>query len=191
MIGGMTDDQTQALSERLKAYRARTVEDDGGCIVDGISFDDDGDALQIHVLGFCGCGQGDQNLVYIMRGLEWVDYHKSDEAFDAWYPKWRHQGERLFGRQAGEYFFAYWADSQGLTEHGGSVPGWLTPDGADLLEALREWHKDAKEPALYERQNGADRVLRAVYVWCAMAAAYDRALYCDPDPDAPPGCVRA
>lgn len=37
----------------------------------------------------------------------------------------------------------YWLDNKGYTEHGGSVPGWLTEEGWKLLEDLEELMAEA------------------------------------------------
>jgi hypothetical protein len=96
-----------------------------------------------YVLGqfkFCGCGAPEAAAQYIRDGLQaYVDLWRairaspsmSDEARVAWRrfeAHWPDAGQR--------YFFWYWLDANGLTEHGGSVPGWLTDKGEDYLAAL-------------------------------------------------------
>jgi len=36
------------------------------------------------------------------------------------------------------YFMWYWFDKEELTEHGGSVPGWLTKKGLGMLNKLNK-----------------------------------------------------
>jgi hypothetical protein len=85
------------------------------------------DYLQSTVFGFCGCGMPERNLRYILSGLEHVFglsiLEKEDKAFP--------------GGEENKYFFFYWADKEGLTEHGSSVPGWLTERGKTVLTVLR------------------------------------------------------
>lgn len=89
---------------------------------------------------FCGCGLPESAAVYIRDGMQaFVDLWGVIEArpaaehraaWQAFYAYWPDEGAR--------YFFWYWLDSRRLTEHGGSVPGWLTDEGTDYLAALAE-----------------------------------------------------
>ena len=40
------------------------------------------------------------------------------------------------------YTYHYWLSNKGLTEHGGSVPGWLTAQGHEVLAALERYGAD-------------------------------------------------
>lgn len=42
-------------------------------------------------------------------------------------------------------WWLYWIDHIGLTEHGGSVPGWLTDKGKEVLKAMIEIGESDKE----------------------------------------------
>jgi hypothetical protein len=95
-------------------------------VVDGV------DLSISDVLGFCACGRPEDAHRFILEGLRYVDrpYDKERwrERFDA--------EEARFGSSGAMYFFWYWLDAEGLTEHGGGVPGWLTERGKDLLALL-------------------------------------------------------
>lgn len=102
--------------------------------------DDLGDAI-LDGLNFCHCGMPENNLLYILGGLEIIDEKRPDDRtqFDAWWDAHTKREAAHFGNQSSAYFFYYWADKEGLTEHGGSVPGWLSDEGVALLTKLREW----------------------------------------------------
>ena len=106
---------------------------------DGCWHEDVESFLQSGILGFCGCGMPEDNLLYVLRGLELIDEKRPDVGGNAWYVGHRARLTEHFKTSGAEYFFFYWCDKQGFTEHGGSVPGWLTPDGDTLLALLREW----------------------------------------------------
>lgn len=79
-------------------------------------------------LGFCGCGLPEDAIDYCYQGLKRVEslaLSKSD------FPN-------PFASEGEEYFFFYWLDKKGFTEHGGSVPGWLTEKGKDMILAIEE-----------------------------------------------------
>ena len=98
------------------------------------------DLIQMGILGFCGCGSPEQNLEYVLGGLTLLD--EKTELYDSDKPDWNaYHAKSLehFGNEQAEYFFWYWLDTKGFTEHGGGVPGWLTEEGEKLLELLKEW----------------------------------------------------
>lgn len=100
----------------------------------------------MHRFGFCGCGQPWKVVKFIQDGLQ----HILNLQLDVWedkktYKQWELEGESIFADNGGDYFFYYWADKEGLTEHGGSVPGWLNDNGAKLLEELDTYFKDFED----------------------------------------------
>lgn len=99
---------------------------------DGVWYPDTEAALGYLLGDLCGCGRPDKALRYIHKHLCEVGRVANDvdvgRTFD-------------FGSDGEMYFFWYWADNEGLTEHGGSVPGWLTERGEVLLRQLDEYIK--------------------------------------------------
>jgi len=94
------------------------------------------DDVQTKLLGFCGCGDAKVNLNYIRNILAIIDKFYSDKLSTEEYLK---EIVLHFNNNAGaEYFMFYWLDKEGYTEHGGSVPGWLTDEGHKLLQVLNE-----------------------------------------------------
>lgn len=106
--------------------------------------------LQCGFLNFCGCGRPHTSLAYIMKGLELIgeknpherSTSEARELAEAWYNAHRERLKAHFLTEGAEYFFYYWASEEGLTEHGGSVPGWLTDYGKETLEQLRKWYEE-------------------------------------------------
>jgi hypothetical protein len=111
---------------------------------DGIHYNDLEELVGTGFLSFCGCGCPDEAMQYVLDGLELIaedspDSFKDHEAWNVWWQGHRAKLDAHFKTDGARYFFWYWADKEELTEHGGSVPGWLTEKGRQLLEALREW----------------------------------------------------
>lgn len=109
---------------------------------DGCCYETAEDFYQSRSFNFCGCGSPDKNLEYIRDGLAHIDKTQpeniSREEYHKWYDEWKKEGHEIFGNEKARYFFFYWADMLELTEHGGSVPGWLTEKGRETLADLRE-----------------------------------------------------
>ena len=109
-------------------------------------------AIQCGLFGFCGCGRPEDNLRAVRSALQLLvdskterDALRATEGYlsEAWNARFKAQEKKwveLFG--ASKYFIWYWLSQHGFTEHVGSVPGWLTPKGEDLLSDLNEWHKE-------------------------------------------------
>lgn len=98
------------------------------------------DILQIAIFGFCGCGCPENNLKYIRDGLEHIEwrmdsYRNKDNELS--YEQLQAKAVEIFGNESAAYFFYYWCDTKDLTEHGGSVPGWLSEHGKTMLEVLK------------------------------------------------------
>lgn len=104
---------------------------------DGCSYDDKEELLQAGILEMCCCGNPELNLWYVMRGLEVVESRR--DYTPEGYAKSRALADEVFKSTESENFFYYWTAARDYTEHGGSIPGWLTEKGRDLLEMLREW----------------------------------------------------
>jgi len=124
-----------AMSSPIEKFTKRMNADE--CEWDG----DLVDFIQTGDLGFCGCGMPEQNLDYIRKGLEHINETRPEsQEHDDWHPEWVSRGHEIFGNETSRYFFFYWADKEELTEHGGSVPGWLSDKGKELLEVLEILH---------------------------------------------------
>lgn len=96
----------------------------------------------MHTLDFCGCGLPESAATYIRDGLQalaayWETVRKEPRLGTVPVEVWR-EFEAHWPDEGSRYFFWYWLDAQKLTEHGGSVPGWLTDKGEDYLAALNE-----------------------------------------------------
>lgn len=96
------------------------------------------------VLGFCGCGSPETALLYVLKILRVLDEKGPDswgpggkDAWNEWYAAHRARLDGVFHGDAGAEYLAYYLlDNKNLTEHGGSVPGWLTGKGKDILADL-------------------------------------------------------
>jgi hypothetical protein len=114
---------------------------------DGTSYETAEDFFQ-GMFNFCGCGCPDLSLEFIRDSLQHVhDLHNLVHPDKITWMEWNSTGRRLFHTNGIEYFTYYFLDANGLTTHGGSVPGWLTEKGKELLEDLNEWlsYKDDDE----------------------------------------------
>lgn len=97
------------------------------------------DFLQSHVLGFCNCGRPEESLRYVRDALQHIDNLKQL----VWEKKqtheeWEADGKKVFANAGAEYFAYYVLSEKGFEEHGGSVPGWLTDKGRELLDDLNK-----------------------------------------------------
>jgi hypothetical protein len=107
------------------------------------------DFVQCGLLDYCLCGNPEDNLAYVLGGLELIHSSCPEGVnFKVWFSEHQKKVLAHFGTHDSAMFFYYWADKEGWTEHGGSVPGWLTEDGLDLLLGLREWHQNCAKEAL-------------------------------------------
>lgn len=113
---------------------------EAGYIKDGTVYETLEDLIQTGFIEFCGCGRPEANLLWVLKGLELL--HQKTKMYDLANPDWdSYHKESLehFGCKEAQYFFWYWLDYKGYTEHGGGVPGWLVEDGEELLDLLREY----------------------------------------------------
>lgn len=100
----------------------------------------DAEAFLVSALGFCHCGAPDTAIKYVRDALQLV----TDLKGKVWeeemtHDQWSENVRGLFPSEGAEYFMWYWLDEKALTEHGGSVPGWLTADGEEMLSDLNEF----------------------------------------------------
>jgi hypothetical protein len=104
---------------------------------DGCSYDTAEDFMQCYVIGQCGCGDPTSNVKYVGKMLAYVhDLKQSVWSKDISYEEWQEKGRDL-GTHSSIQFMFYWLDEKGFTEHGGSIPGWLTDEGLELLEDIK------------------------------------------------------
>lgn len=84
----------------------------------------------------CGCGQPAQVVGVIHDTLDLLQRRWADPD-DPWPDASNVEEEALFGGDdRWRYLTYYWLDNLGLTDHGGSVPGFLTDRGEQVLAAL-------------------------------------------------------
>lgn len=126
-----------------KSSLAALVPDGGYFLWKDCHYETLAEIVGIGMLGFCGCGAPEENLRYVLGGLELMNEerpgwpHDTMANFHTWYEGHKARCLAHFGSERAEYFFYYWCDEKKFSEHGGSVPGWLTDSGLQLLADLR------------------------------------------------------
>lgn len=113
---------------------------------DGVFHEDAESFLQTKILGFCGCGNPELSLKHTQTALRQV-YNLKELVWEKkqTFKDWDAESEKLLGGEASAYFMWYWLDTKELTEHGGSVPGWLSTKGYELLEDLDEYFEEMEK----------------------------------------------
>jgi hypothetical protein len=131
--------------------------EDGYVDANGTGYDSAVHYFAIGTLGFCGCGMPEQALDHIRGALQLLA-DLEDKVWKGALPMddWNVQVCALLPTYGARYFMWYFLDNKELTEHGGSVPGWLTDKGRELLSDLNElaeasWEEDSD--AEEERQD--------------------------------------
>lgn len=110
---------------------------DGTYLVDDVTYDDAIAYMQIGILGFCGCGNTDDNLRFVLSILRLL--HDRSNSHMAGFEPYTKDLIRLCGGEIQLYFVLYTLDSLQLIEHGSSIGGsWPTPKGIDLINDLTE-----------------------------------------------------
>lgn len=110
----------------------------GGYIyLDDCSYDTDISLIGSGILGFCGCGDPEEAIKYVHKGLQLVNIKK-----DIHFTEWEKELNKVFTDLGSIYFMWYFLNNKELTEHGSCVPGWLTTKGEELLSDLNELYKD-------------------------------------------------
>lgn len=96
-------------------------------------------------LGFCGCGAPDQSLEFIFDVLRYIDRINTQVHEDKMtWTEWEEEGKQLFACDGARWFTFYWLDSKDFTEHGGSVPGWITDEGRAFMATVEELYRDQR-----------------------------------------------
>lgn len=101
------------------------------------------DAVSVigEMLGFCGCGSNESAMEFVRDALQLVKERHLSSHEEAWKIILEKQNT-LFHNDNIMFFTWYWLDDKGLTEHGSSVPGWLTNKGKEILDDLNEILKE-------------------------------------------------
>lgn len=94
-------------------------------------------------LGFCGCGMPVDATEYVLSVLEHIERLKTH----VWekkitFEEWIEEGKMIFPNDGAAYFAYYVMAEKGLTEHGGSVPGWLSEKGYAMVDRIKTWQRD-------------------------------------------------
>ena len=77
--------------------------------------------LQLEILGFCGCGNPNQVMEYVLEMLLKLDRQE-----------WGEYGDLAY------MFFVYWANDEGFAEHGTTARcSWLTDKGKELVKDIQ------------------------------------------------------
>ena len=114
-----------------------TKEKDGGFTDRESVYHPDAESALGSVLGFCNCGMPTEALRFIWKVLELIG-EETEGTWEEWYKGHRERADKLFHKDHGiKYVVYYLLAEKGLTEHGGSVPGWLDGLGKDILDDLR------------------------------------------------------
>lgn len=127
--------------------RANEIFEKHGDYIDegGVSWSSLESYLQGSVLGFCCCGVPDYSLEVVFKALFYLNEYRENRVD---YNTFNKNCNEYFGNDKIKYFVWYTIDEMGLTEHGGSVPGWLTKKGKNLLLDLEEYFKEQKNEML-------------------------------------------
>ena len=129
-------------------------EDVGYTDEDGCYYENAVEFIQMGLFEFCECGNPEENLMYIRDALELIDYRvRALEDINSYNSKeWdvcctliEQKEIEVFGSESAAQFMYYWLHHEGLTEHGCSIPGWLTDKGKTLLADLNEMFPKAPQ----------------------------------------------
>lgn len=125
---------------------AYTVDEDGGVTDSEGTYWQDGleSFIQGKVFGFCCCGNPELMIEYVLEAMELLEWHSNTEPHPS-YEEYKKRLDIIFADRRTEILMWYWLDSKEWTEHGGGVPGWLTPEGYKVMALLRKWKSEQKE----------------------------------------------
>lgn len=115
------------------------------------------DTLQ-DIFGHCGCGFPEESQKFIRDVLQHID-HLSNGL------KTIEEGLSFFDNHIGlAYTMYYIFDKYELTEHGSSVPGWLTEKGKKVLDQLNELYPDPVPDPEFCRDACEEKILSSVTI---------------------------
>ncbi|MBU6231399.1 hypothetical protein KGP36_01920 [Patescibacteria group bacterium] len=113
---------------------------EGGHITfQGVSYQD-AESFLCSRFGFCGCGSPEKALEYMLRIMGALEYQEvAISTQSGLYPDWN----KFFNSEEERMVIFYLLDDKGLTTHGTglSTGGWLTLEGRQVLDWLREWKR--------------------------------------------------
>lgn len=99
---------------------------------EGTTFDTAEDLL-CNMVGYCGCGDPEAALKYLAKVLHYISIRFNID------PTESEKLESLLFPVPGSMWHTYYMlDDKELTEHGSSVPGWLTDKGREIMEDIQE-----------------------------------------------------
>jgi hypothetical protein len=107
----------------------------------GVEYDSPVGYIIEHEFGWCGCGRPFEAAMHVRSILALIASLHSDKEGQEWrehYQRWTEAEKSLFPHEGSNTVAYYVMDRAGLTEHGGSVPGWLTARGHEMLKDLDE-----------------------------------------------------
>jgi hypothetical protein len=106
--------------------------------------EDEKESAILEMAAFCGCGCPEEAMRFVCSFLDIFDPDNPD---DRWLDDTFKALHSYFQNEGAAYFFYYWMDSRGFSEHGGSVPGWITEKGKRFHVMLREYLSEAPAQA--------------------------------------------
>jgi hypothetical protein len=117
-----------------------TKQDDDSIVSEsGCNYESLQDFIHTDIFGFCGCGMSEDVDSLIYNILTILNIQNS-----LTFKEYKARLEMYLPTDALQYFMFYWLDFKGFTKHGGSVPGWLSDKGHELLNLL---------DLVYEKEN--------------------------------------
>lgn len=127
------------LSEYKRSEDGDYIDDDGNHAEDLMSF------LQSSILKFCCCGEPQKNLLMIYYLL--TDLKEWHENIILGKDEWDKRQEKLKKYVQDNWsifldFFYYVMAEKNITEHGGSIPGWVEDE--NLYDTLAVWINEQK-----------------------------------------------
>lgn len=122
----------------MKLYIDKFKKEDGYYDEDDCRYETALDFIVIGIFKFCGCGNPKSSMEYIrdiLALIEAIDLNSNGAFDEAWKLRWKNL-EGFFKSRGEQYTMYYLLDKLELTEHGSSVPGWLTDKGKEVLHDL-------------------------------------------------------
>lgn len=140
-VFNMSKEEINSSGIDLSIIKYKNDDGDGYTYTDECYYETATDLIATGILGFCGCGCPEEALVFIRDILQFI----KQKINEPWSEKLENKEKELFPYLGMNYFIYYWLDNKELTEHGSSVPGWLTKKGEQLLKDLTIILKEEKE----------------------------------------------